>query len=263
MPTKVDVNACCAVTYGHPLVRWLLGDSLHPGGLSLTSRLARLMGIDRSSSVLDAGSGVGASTVHLARTIGCRATGVSLEAEAVTAGYELARRHGVQDRVSFVQGDIRSVELPDAPFDYILIECVLSILAGKAAAISSLDGLLRPGGRIGMSDMTLSGPLPASLLGVLATVGCVGGALSLAEYRTIFENAGFTVEYGEECEGVASSFLRDIGEKLQIVELAWDLDGDRVGEGALPEGKRLLASVNEQVRSGVLGYGTVVAHKSS
>jgi SAM-dependent methyltransferase len=263
MTAAVDLNACCAVSYGHPLVRWLLGDSLHPGGLALTSGLAHLMGIEPSSSVLDAGSGVGASTVHLAQTLGCRVTGVTLEAEGVTAGYELARRHGVEDRVRFVRGDVRDVELPDASFDYILMECVLSILAGKAATLRRLYGLLRPGGRLGLSDVTVSGPLPPPLLGVLATVGCVGGALSLAEYRIVLGDAGFAVEHSEDCEAVASSFMRDIGGKLLMAEVACKLGKLHIVEGVLAEGERLLASVNEQVRSGVLGYGMVVARKSS
>ena len=85
----LDLNACCAVTYGHPLARALLGDSLHPGGLALTSRLAALMGIGATSNVLDAGSGLGATPVHLAHSKGCRVTAVTLEREGAVAGADL------------------------------------------------------------------------------------------------------------------------------------------------------------------------------
>ena len=101
MSVQGDLMACCSATYGHSWARWLLGDSFHPGGRELTSRLAGLMGVQPSSRVLDAGSGMGASAVHLARQIECRVTGVTLEEEGVRAGRELAAHHGVENRVKF------------------------------------------------------------------------------------------------------------------------------------------------------------------
>ncbi len=62
--------ACCSVVYDHPLAQWVVGDSLHPGGLELTEELAQLTGIGIDSRVLDAGCGRGASIVHLAATRG-------------------------------------------------------------------------------------------------------------------------------------------------------------------------------------------------
>ena len=118
--TAVDVGACCAVSYGLPWARWLLGDSFHPGGLELTSRLAGLMGIGPGSHVLDAGSGRGASAVHLAESLGCRVTGITLEQEGVDAGQELARSREVEARVDFVQGDLDTFQATDGGFDHVL-----------------------------------------------------------------------------------------------------------------------------------------------
>ena len=254
MTAPVDVNTCCAITYSHPIVGWLLGDSLHPGGLALTTRLASAMGVETGSTVLDAGSGRGASAVHLARTVGCRVTGVTLEDDGVKAGYELARRHGVEDRLSFLQGDLQRLDMEPESFDFVVMECVLSILSDKSAALQRLHSLVRPGGRLGLTDVTVSGSLPGELQGVLATAGCVGGALSLSEYAAMAEEHGFVVERTDECEGEVSSFLRDIRGKLLIAEVAFGL-------GKLPIGDGLLAIVEEQVQLGVLGYGLLVARK--
>jgi len=116
----LDLNACCAVTYGHPLARALLGDSLHPGGLALTSRLATLMGIGEASNVLDAGSGFGATQVHPAHLKGCRVTAVTLEREGAVAGADLAGRQGVGGRVQFIEGDVLQTDVGGAAFDSIL-----------------------------------------------------------------------------------------------------------------------------------------------
>ena len=219
------------------------------------------MGIRASSRVLDAGSGLGATAVHLSRTVGCRVTGVTLEEEGMAVGNELARREGVEDRVTWVCGDIQEIDLGARKFDFVLVECVLSILADKAGALQRLHGLLKAGGGLGLTDVTVSGTLPPRLQGLLATVGCVGGALSLAEYRGLLEGEGFVVERSEDCGAVVASFLQGISGKLLVGEVASKLGKLPIGEGALAEGQQLLESVEEQVERGVLGYGLVVARK--
>jgi len=76
---QADLAACCVASYDYPATRWVLGDSWHPGGLPLTTRLAEAAGVGPGSLVLDAGSGRGATPVHLAKTIGCRVVGLTLE----------------------------------------------------------------------------------------------------------------------------------------------------------------------------------------
>ena len=261
MLPETDLNACCAVSYSHPLARRLLGDSFHPGGLALTTRLVGLMDIGPDSRVLDAGSGLGASAVHLARTTGCHVTGVTLEAEGVAAGLELAQRHGVEGRVTLLQGDILEADLARGSFDAVLMECVLSILPRKIEALDRLYELLRPGGHLGLTDVTLNGSLPQHLQGVLAVVGCLGDARSLEEYRRLAEAEGFTVEQSQDVSEALSSFLRDIKRKLLLAEVASKLGKLPVSGELLTEGKRLLASTEEQVHQGVLGYGLLVARK--
>ena len=114
--------------------------------------------------------------------------GITLEQEGVTTGRELARQHEVEERVVFFQADIQEAELALESFDVALMECVLSILPDKAATLRRLNDLLRPGGHLGLTDVTVNGVLPPELHSVLATVGCVGDALSLPEYSTLLED---------------------------------------------------------------------------
>ena len=255
------LNACCAASYGHPLTRWLVGDSLHPGGLALTSRTATLLGIGPSSRVLDAGSGLGATAVHLARTVGCHVTGITLEHAGPENGYERARRHGVEHRVTFFQGSLPEIDLEPLSFDYVLLECVLSIIREKGAALSSIDRLLKPAGRLGLTDVTVEGVLPPEMHGVLALIGCIGGALSLHQYSDLLEDGGFVVERTEDRGAEATSFLRDIKGKLLMARAVSRLGKLPLDDGLLDEGERLLRMAEEQVKMGALGYGLIVGRK--
>ena len=257
----LDLNACCAVTYGHPLARALLGDSLHPGGLALTTRLAALMGIGETSNVLDAGSGLGATPVHLAHSKGCRVTAVTLEREGAVAGADLAGREGVSGRVNFIEGDVLQADVGEGAFDSILIECVMSIFADKPDATRRLVGLLGPRGRIGLTDVTVSGPLPPELSGVLATAGCVGGALSMQGYCDLLEREGLVLEHVEDCRDVAEGFLAGASKRLVMAEIGLGLGKLSFSEELLAEGKRILGMARDLAASGVLGYGMIVARK--
>ena len=260
-PSDTDLNACCAMSYGHPLARWLLGDSFHPGGLELTTSLARILGLHPASTLLDAGSGRGTSAVHLARTVGCRVTGVTLEEEGVAAGYQLAQQHGVEDRVSFIEGDVQDVALDKDAFDAVLMEFVVSIMPRKEEALRYLYDAMQPGGRLGLTDVTLNGPLPPHLKGVLAIAACTGDARSLEEYSELMQTAGFTVDQSQDLPETAASFLKDIKVKLLMAQLAIRLGKLPVDPDALTEGLQILTEVQDLVRRGILSYGLLVAHK--
>ncbi len=256
-----DVGACCASVYSHPAARWLLGESFHPGGLPLTSRVAKLAGIGSGSRVLDAGSGRGTSAVHLAKSLGCSVVGVTLEPDGAAAGDALAASEALQHLVSFRSGDVQDFALGDGGFDSVLMECVLSILPDKAGALGRLHELLDPEGRLAITDVTVDGPLPDELRGILAVAGCVGDALSLDGYRQTVEAAGFTVDHAQDLPEVASTFLRDIGGKLMIAKIAVGLGKAPVSRDLLDEATRVLEATRELVARGALSYGLVIASR--
>ena len=258
-PGVAELEACCRLSYGHPAARWLMGDSFHPGGLDLTTELAGLLKLGPGDTVLDAGSGLGATAVHLARRFGCRVTGVTLEPEGVQAGHKLADEHGVADLAVFNQGDIRAIK-PEAPgYDAVLIECVLSIMPDKLEVLSHLARLLKPGGMLGITDVTVDGALPDELDSLFAKAGCVGGAVSLAEYQELLLEAGFVVALAQDRREAAVSFVHALNVKLEAAGLAAAVGVLPVESGLLDEARRLLGLARDLVRRGTLGYGLIVA----
>jgi len=243
------------------MARWIMGDSFHPGGLALTSRLAQMTGINSGSRVLDGGSGRGTSSVHLAKTTGCHVVGVTLEDEGINAGYDLARREGVEGRVTFLQGDILQVDLEAGSFDVVVMECVLSTMPRKEAVLQRLHQVLRSGGVLGLTDVTVNGPLPPELEGILAVAGCLADARSLDGYRNLVEGQGFTLDGSRDLREVAASFLRDLKGRVLIAEVGSKLGRVPIPGDALSQVKRAVSGAQELVSRGILSYGLLIVHK--
>ena len=256
-----DISSCCAQVYGHPAARFLLGDSFHPGGLELTAELASRLGISPRDTVLDAGSGPGASAVHLARTTGCSVVRVTLEDRGAAEASARACREGVEHRVTVVQGDVETMDLGPGRFDVAIAECVVSMLPRKQKTLRNLHGLLRAGGRLGITDVTVSGLLPPDLQGGLASAGCVGDALPLDGYAALVSEAGFELEAAEDLPEVASAFLHSIGGRLLVAEIAARLGKIPISAEAVHEAKRILAETRSLVERGVIGYCMVTARR--
>lgn len=256
-----QINACCADAYSHPAARFLLGESLHPGGLDLTTDLALRMRISENDHVLDAGCGLGATAMFLAEDLGCRVTGVTLEAGAVAELDHRASESGLADRISVIRGDISDIALPPAGFDAAVAECVVSIFARKAEALARIHAALKPGGRLGLTDVTVSGPLPVALQGIFAVAGCVGDAVSLEQYASLVEDAGFVITECAPLPDVANDFLKGIRKKMMFAEIGAKLGTIPVSVESVAITKAVLKETEDLVDSGTLGYGMIVAER--
>ncbi len=149
--------------------------------------------------VLDLGSGGGIDVLLSARRVG--STGFAYGLDMTDEMIELARRNaaeaGVQN-VEFLKGDIAAIPLPDASVDVIISNCVINLAADKDAVFREALRVLKPGGRLAVSDIVIHGGLPASLMDstelrrdLSSWAGCIAGALTDAEYRDGLRAAGF------------------------------------------------------------------------
>ena len=263
MLSTQSVAACCTTLYSHPLASWLLGESLHPGGLALTDVLADIAEIGIDSRVLDAGCGHGSSAVHLAARRGCEVNGITLEPAGVAAAQRRAEAQGLADVVCFSQADINEYEAPPGRFDTILMECVLSTLDRKQAALERLGGMLTPGGRIALSDVTVRGALPEALSGVVASALCIGDALSLDDYVELVQSAGFRIVAAEDVRDVATEFVERIRAALMMADVAVGLGKLNVSRDSIREVRRLIRVAQDSVNEGLLSYSIIVAEKEA
>ncbi len=144
-------------------------------------------------TVLDLGSGGGLDVLLSARRVGPdgRVYGLDVSADMVA----LARRHAEESgagNVEFLHGAIEDVPLPDASVDVVISNCVINLSLDRAKVIREIARVLRPGGRIGISDVVAEDMAPAeSRAETEERVGCVAGALAVGTYRRLLGETGF------------------------------------------------------------------------
>jgi arsenite methyltransferase len=144
--------------------------------------------------VLDLGSGGGIDVILSARRVGPtgRAFGLDMTDEMLELAVRNAAEAGVTN-VEFVRGTIESVPLPSSTIDVVISNCVINLAADKAAVFREIARVLRPGGRVGVSDVVADDSLsPADRAERGSFAGCIAGALSFDEYRLGLAAVGLT-----------------------------------------------------------------------
>lgn len=176
--------------------------------------------------VLDLGSGGGLDVLLSARRVGPHGTayGVDMTPEMLA----LARRNQTQAGIpnaTFLQGTIEAVPLPDASVDVVISNCVINLSTDKDAVLGEAFRLLRPGGRVAVSDVVLLRPLPGSLAGLVALwTGCVAGALLDRDYVDRLHAVGFVDASVEVTRTYTRSDLAELAEMIDPADLPDGLD---------------------------------------
>jgi len=143
--------------------------------------------------VLDLGSGGGVDVLLSARRVGPtgKAYGLDMTDEMLALANENKRKAGAVN-VEFLKGEIERIPLPDNSIDVIISNCVINLSADKDRVLREAFRVLKPGGRLAVSDVVTRGAMPPEISqSVLLWVGCVAGALEENEYRTKLAFAGF------------------------------------------------------------------------
>jgi arsenite methyltransferase len=265
IPTAMDaitIKACCAATYQTEWVKLLLGESFHPGGMALTEHLGMAIGLGPGQAVLDVASGQGASAIHLAQVFGCAVIGVEYGAEAVQAATLAAEAAGVAQLVTFRQGDAEALPVTDGSFDAVICECAFCTFPDKPTAATEFRRVLKFGGRVGLSDLTRSGPVPEDLQGLLAWIACIADAQPIAEYQRYLAEAGLTVTLMEAHNDALTEMVRQIQGKLLGTELLLKLKKIELPATLdFAQAKALAKSAAAAIKAGVFGYALLTATK--
>jgi SAM-dependent methyltransferase len=188
-----------------------------------------LAALNPGEVVLDLGSGGGIDVFLSARRVGAtgKAYGLDMTDEMLDLARENQRKAGITN-VEFLKGDIEQIPLPDNSVDVIISNCVINLSADKDRALAEAYRVLKPGGRLAVSDVVVRGPVPPEIrLSVELWMGCVAGALEESEYWQKLGRAGFTEVHVEPTRIYRADDAKDFlaGAGLDVERIASQVDG--------------------------------------
>jgi arsenite methyltransferase len=198
-PSGGTSAGCCAPD-GDPVFGEILYDADQRSQLPEAAVLASLgcgnpttvAELRTGETVLDLGSGGGIDVLLSAQRVG--PTGFAYGLDMTDEMLELARRNAAAagaTNVEFRKGAIEDIPLADASVDVVISNCVVNLSTDKAAVLAEIARVLRPGGRIGISDVVADDHIsPAERAERGSFAGCIAGALSFGEYRAGLEAVG-------------------------------------------------------------------------
>jgi ubiquinone/menaquinone biosynthesis C-methylase UbiE len=175
-----------------------------------------LADLHEGETVLDLGSGGGIDVLLSAKRVGPtgKAYGLDMTDEMLALARENQAKAGATN-VEFLKGEIENIPLPAAAVDVIISNCVINLSADKRRVLTEAYRVLKPGGRLAVSDVVCRGEIPEAVRRNMELwVGCVAGALEENEYRRLLNDAGFV---GVDLEPTRIYEFRDAG----IEDVLW------------------------------------------
>ncbi len=150
--------------------------------------------LHEGETVLDLGSGGGIDVLLSAGRVG--ATGKAYGLDMTDEMLDLARRNQEQagvENVEWLRGEIEAIPLPASSVDVVISNCVINLSADKAQVLREVARVLRPGGRVAVSDVVADADMDdATRADMQQYTGCIAGALTVDDYRSLLDAAGLT-----------------------------------------------------------------------
>ncbi|MFA4916774.1 MAG: DVU_1556 family methyltransferase [Syntrophales bacterium] len=175
-----------------------MGDTFRPGGLALTERVAELAGLHSGSLALEVACGKGATSCFLSEKYGCRILGLDLSLKLIKLAQKRVLNSGSLINVDVLIGDSELLPFKNSVFDAVISECSVSLLPDKHGAAEEIKRVLKPEGKLVISDVILRSEINNRLKNQITFASCISGAESVEGYIRLFEDVGFEDTYVED-----------------------------------------------------------------
>jgi len=215
------------------------------------------MGLSSTDTVLDAACGLGESSRFLSREYGCKVFGADLSR---TLARTASQMHNGKD-ANYLVGDGEHLPLRENSITAAVSECSMCLMPESRNGLREIFLALKPGGRMGITDIVVNGPLPSELEETLMRFLCVSSQISWSEYPAVIEAEGFDRVEMTDQSGSLNELLETLRKRLFLAELLTAVGKLSIGKDRLDQGKHLVSLAKAAVDHRSLRYGMITAQK--
>ncbi len=257
--SAIDLAGSCNI-YCNDIVRLVLGDSWHPGGLTLTTVLGESLNLTTDDDILDVACGIGSSGLHIAKNFGCSVSGIDTSDGNINEAIRISSAMSLSRQAEFKVGDSTRIPYDSNSFTAVIVECALSGFTKPSLALEEIRRVLNPHGRLGITDLAVDGSLPIELQEGLEPF-CLNIEMSPGRYEELLAQSGFVdVSLSDRTDSLLE-LLEAIKKKVFLVEILKGIGKLKLTDEDLAYWKKLLSLVKENVNGGRIRYIMLTALK--
>ena len=244
---------------GSELIEWFYSDDyLSIGGIESTDTLANLAGINKGTSVLDVGSGLGGPAMHIAQTRGCKVVGLDLVDSNIMTANSRAKERELQNLVTFKLGNATDMPFPANSFNIIIGQDAWCHVPDKEKMISECARVIAPNGIIAFTDWLDIGDMQGDYRTEVLDAMAASEPANLDKYVYWLINNGFAIIAQEDISALFKAQYDAIITRLNSLQ-------ELISERFSPKIYRIVQQKNECIRKafsdGMLGGGRIIAKR--
>lgn len=232
--------------YESPVLRQVMGDTLRPGGFSLTERALQFCTFPAGGRILDVGCGNGATVEYLRRDFNLEAVGVDPSIVQLELGKQrnpsLPLVLGVGENLPFTSGEM----------DGVLAECTLSLMTDLKAAMGEIYRVLKEGGRLIVNDVYVRNPEGVAGIRAMGVSSCLRGAMLKEELMDLLKDQGFEILLWEDHTGALNQLMGQMIFTFGSMENFWLKSTNCLVDPA---------TIRQTLRRAKIGYCQLIARK--
>ncbi|MHA2028012.1 MAG: class I SAM-dependent methyltransferase [Candidatus Kariarchaeaceae archaeon] len=218
---EVDFYTCCTNFYESDIVKFLLGDTFHPGGVELTMQLAGTFNLIPGNLIVDIACGVGTSLKQIIKKFEIVGIGIDLSFTNLQRALIQGKIHAVDTQLALIQADSHSLPFRSSSAKSIMSECSFCIFLSKTQVSKEIFRVLKQGGQFGFTDVTKTKDWPHKLNDMVHRVACIADAKSIEEYSKILEIGGLSqIEIVDKKE-VVYDLHSSLKKKVLLLNIIW------------------------------------------
>ena len=244
---------------GSELIEWFYSDDyLSIGGIESTDTLANLAGINKGTSVLDVGSGLGGPAMHIAQTRGCKVVGLDLVDSNIMTANNRAKERELQNLVTFKLGNATDMPFPANSFNIIIGQDAWCHVPDKEKMISECARVIAPNGIIAFTDWLDIGDMQGDYRTEVLDAMAASEPANLDKYVNWLLHNGFAIISQEDISTLFKAQYDAIITRLNSLQ-------ELISERFSPRIYRIVQQKNECIRKafsdGMLGGGRIIAKR--